>query len=185
MNPILYEIPAVLETERLLLRRPESGDGKAVNDAVKASIQELRPWMPFAQRIPTVEDSEINCREAYSSFINRVNLRYLLFHKETNAFIGSSGFHNIDWNVPKCEIGYWIHTTYSGYGYMTEAVNKLTQFALSDLKCQRVEIRCEAKNLKSRAIPEKLEFALEGILRNDDLSADGQHLTDTCIYAKT
>ena len=32
--------------------------------------------------------------------------------------------------------------------------------------------------------PEKLGFELEGILRNDDLSADGKKLTDTCIYAK-
>ncbi|WP_053219976.1 GNAT family N-acetyltransferase [Virgibacillus senegalensis] len=184
MNPILMNIPAEIETDRLLLRRPEPGDGEAVNQAIKNSIDELRPWMPFAQTTPTVAESESEAREAHIRFLKREKLRYLLFHRETNAFIGSSGFHNIDWEVPKCEIGYWIDTKFTGLGYMKEAVDALTAFAFSDLNCNRVEIRCEEKNLKSRAIPEKLGYELEGILKKDDLSADGKHLTNTCIYAK-
>lgn len=67
---------------------------------------------------------------------------------------------------------------------MTEAVSELTNLGLQLLKFRRIEIRCESTNTKSRTIPEKLGFELEGILRNEDLSADGKELTDTCIYAK-
>lgn len=116
MNPVLLDIPVELKTERLLLRRPEHGDGEIVNQAVKRSIEELRPWMPFAQTTPTESDSEADIREAYIRFLKREKLRYLLFHRETNAFIGSSGLHNIDWDVPKCELGYWIDTKYTGLG---------------------------------------------------------------------
>lgn len=66
---------------------------------------------------------------------------------------------------------------------MTEAVEKLADFGLNNIKFRRIEIRCESTNLKSRAIPEKLGFVFEGILRNDDLSADGSKLTDTCFYS--
>ena len=66
---------------------------------------------------------------------------------------------------------------------MTEAVKELTDFGLNQLKFKRIEIRCESTNLKSRTIPEKLGFKLEGILRNDGLSADGRRLTDTCFYS--
>lgn len=66
---------------------------------------------------------------------------------------------------------------------MTEAVKALTDYGLNQLEFRRIEIRCESTNLKSRAIPEKLGYELEGILRNDDLSADGSRLTDTCIYS--
>ncbi|MET3695804.1 acetyltransferase (GNAT) family protein [Bacillus oleivorans] len=66
---------------------------------------------------------------------------------------------------------------------MTEAIKELTNFGIQRLQLMRIEIRCESTNLKSRAIPEKLGFHLEGILRNEDLSADGKELTDTCIYS--
>ncbi len=67
---------------------------------------------------------------------------------------------------------------------MTEAVQGITRFAFRELHARRVEIRCDARNRKSRAIPERLGFTLEGILKNDDLSADGTQLRDTCVYAK-
>ncbi|PYF08328.1 acetyltransferase (GNAT) family protein [Ureibacillus chungkukjangi] len=67
---------------------------------------------------------------------------------------------------------------------MKEAVEALTNVGLNKIQFNRIEIRCESTNLKSRAIPEKLGFELEGILKSEDLSADGSKLTDTCIYAK-
>lgn len=60
---------------------------------------------------------------------------------------------------------------------------KLANSGLNTIKFRKIGIRCESTNLKSRAIPEKLGFALEGTLRNDDLSADGSKLTDTCLYS--
>jgi ribosomal-protein-serine acetyltransferase len=91
---------------------------------------------------------------------------------------------NTNWHVPKFEIGYWIDTRYSGNGYMTEAVQGITSFAFNELKARRVEIRCDSRNVKSRAIPERLGFTLEGVLKNDDISVDGNGLRDTCVYAK-
>lgn len=184
MNPVLLEVPPVLETERLVLRMPQPGDGRSENAAIKASLSELKPWLGFAQNDPSVEDTETNTREAHAKFLTRESLRYLIFRKDTNEFVGSTGFHNIEWSVPKFEIGYWIDTRMSGHGYMMEAVGKLTDFALTELKGKRVEIRCESTNGRSRRIPERLGYILEGILRNEDLSVDGERLTDTCVYGK-
>ncbi|KMM38005.1 acetyltransferase [Alkalihalobacillus macyae] len=184
MDPLLMEIDTQLETERLLLRMPRPGDGTVVNKAIKSSVAELKPWLGFVQELPTVEETELNTREAHIKFLKRESLRYLIFLKETNEFVGSTGFHNIHWSIPKLEIGYWIDTSYSGNGYMTEAVGKLTDFALDQLRCRRIEIRCDRENDRSRAVPERLGFSLEGILKNEDLSIDGSKITDTCVYAK-
>ncbi|MCA1062579.1 GNAT family N-acetyltransferase [Rossellomorea sp. AcN35-11] len=184
MNPVLMDISTEIETERLRLRMPQPGDGAKVNAAIKASLPELQPWLGFARSNPSVDDTETNTREAHAKFLTRESLRYLVFLKETNEFVGSTGFHNIDWTIPKFEIGYWIDSRMSGKGYMVEAVGKLTEFALTELKGKRVEIRCESTNNKSKAIPERLGYELEGILRNEDLSVDGERLTDTCVYGK-
>ncbi|WP_142827542.1 GNAT family N-acetyltransferase [Planococcus soli] len=180
----LPEVPTELKTKRLLLRMPMPGDGKIVNEAIHASLDDLKPWLGFAQEEPSPQDTEINQLESHLSFMKKEVLRYLVFDKETGSFIGSTGFHSIEWDVPKMEIGYWLDSRMTGKGYMAEAVSALTELAFATLKCNRLEIQCDAENLKSRAIPEKLGFALEGILRNDERSVDGKRLTDTCIYAK-
>ncbi|MED2037881.1 GNAT family N-acetyltransferase [Bacillus wiedmannii] len=185
MNPILLDVPLQIETDRLILRAPlQAGEGNIVHEAIKDSISELKQWLLLFQSIPTVEETEILLRNAHIDFLKRESFRYLIYHKETNDFIGTASLHRIDWKVSKCEIGYWINTQFSGNGYMTEVVNALINLGFQLFKFRRIEIRCERNNTKSRAIPEKLGFELEGILRNEDLTADGKQLTDTCIYAK-
>lgn len=186
MNSILLNVPSELKTERLLLRAPfYSGDGEAVNKAIENSIHELRQWLPFAQEIPTLEETEISLREAHIKFLERENFRFLIFHKDSQEFFGTVSLQSVDWEVRKCEVGYWINTKFSGNGYITEAVKAVMEYGINELGFHRLEIRCESTNLPSRAIPEKLGFNLEGILVNEDLSADGKTLTDTCIYAVT
>ncbi|MBJ7987470.1 N-acetyltransferase [Bacillus mycoides] len=185
MNPILLDVPLQIETDRLILRAPlQAGDGNVVYQAIKDSINELKQWLLLFQSIPTVEETEIILRNAHIDFLKRESFRYLIYHKDTNDFIGTASLHGINWKISKCEIGYWINTQFSGKGYMTEAVSELTNLGFQLLKFRRIEIRCESNNTKSRTIPEKLGFELEGILRNEDLSADSKKLTDTCIYAK-
>ncbi|MBJ8008851.1 GNAT family N-acetyltransferase [Bacillus cereus] len=185
MNPILLDVPLQIETDRLILRAPlQAGDGNVVYQAIKDSINELKQWLLLFQSIPTVEETEIILRNAHIDFLKRESFRYLIYHKGTNDFIGTASLHGINWKISKCEIGYWINTQFSGKGYMTEAVSELTNLGFQLLKFRRIEIRCESNNTKSRTIPEKLGFELEGILRNEDLSADSKQLTDTCIYAK-
>lgn len=183
-NPLLFDFPTELTTERLYIRAPRPGDGKAVNDAVNESMNELKPWMPFAQKPQTIEDTEANLREACGKFIMREDLRLLIFDRNLGHFIGSTGFHRMDWNVPKVEIGYWISTKHGGNGYITEAVETLTKFAVTQFGAKRVEIRCDPENIRSRRIPEKLGFILEGVLRQDSMSADGKTLRDTCVFSK-
>ncbi|MEH7235185.1 GNAT family N-acetyltransferase [Bacillus sp. JJ1562] len=184
MNPMLIEFPEEFTTERLVIRMPKPGDGKAVYDAIKASITELKPWMPFAQNEQSEQDVELNIRSSHISFLKREDLRLLVFLKETGEFIASSGLHRINWDVPKFEIGYWIDSRYSGKGYMTEAVKGIADFAFRELNARRVEIRCDEENIKSRAIPQKIGFVLEGILINDDISPGTNEIRNTCIYAK-
>jgi ribosomal-protein-serine acetyltransferase len=183
MNSLLIDFPTEFYTERLLIRMPKPGDGKVVFDAIQASINELKPWMPFAQKEQSELETEINIRDSYVKFLSRKDLRLLIFHKDTGEFIASSGLHRINWDVPKFEIGYWIDTRYRGKGYITEAVQGISNFAFNELEAQRIEIRCDSKNENSRKIPERLGFTLEGILKNDDISVDGKELRDTCVYA--
>lgn len=184
MHPILRDFPSQFSSERLHIRMPMPGDGKKVHDAIQFSRLSLKEWLPFAQKEQSEEDVELSVRLAHIAFLERKDLRLHIFKKETGEFIGSSGLHRLDWDIPKVEIGYWIDDRFSGKGYMREAVERITTYAAEEIKARRVEIHCDVKNTKSRAIPERLGFELEGIFKQDSLSMDRKNLRDTCVYAK-
>lgn len=182
LPPILNDFPNSFETERLLIRYPLPGDGVQVNEAIIESMESLQPWMPWAKETPTKKDTEINVRKAHCHFLERSDLRFHLFEKKTDRFIGISGLHRIDWSVPKFEIGYWCRKGDEGQGYITEAVRGLTVFAFEILQAKRLEIRCDQRNVRSRKVAERLGYKLEGILRNHRLTVD-QKLENTCVYS--
>jgi RimJ/RimL family protein N-acetyltransferase len=182
-DPLLLEFPDHLETERLLIRALRPGDGPAINQAIRESLDELRPWMPWAQTAPTVEDTEMHVRRAAAQWLTRENLVLGLFRQPDGVFVGGSGLHRMDWSVPRFEIGYWVRTSLQGQGYITEAVNGITAFAFSVLKAQRIEIRCDVRNTRSAAVAERAGYALEARLHHNTRAPDGS-LRDTLIYVR-
>ncbi|MBK6325657.1 MAG: GNAT family N-acetyltransferase [Chloroflexi bacterium] len=185
MDPILLDIPHQFESERLLIRCPLPGDGPALATAVQESLPELRPWLPWAVQEPSAEDSEINVRRGYTRFINHEDLWLILLLKGTDTIIGGSGLHRIDWEIPKFEIGYWLRTSYTGKGYITEAVAAIADFAFQTLGAKRVEIHCDSLNHRSAAVPQRLNFVHEGTLRCHRRNHLTNELRDTLIFAKT
>jgi RimJ/RimL family protein N-acetyltransferase len=183
IDPLLIDIPEQFTTERLLIRTAMNGDGAALNEAIVESIAELRPWMPWAQSVPTPEESEAYSRRARSRFLLREDLPLRFFLKQTGQFVGSSGLHRIDWEVPKFEIGYWVRTSMAGRGYVTEAVGAIADFALQKLSAQRVEIRCDERNDRSCRVAERCRFELEATLRRDSRAPDGT-LRNTRVYTR-
>jgi RimJ/RimL family protein N-acetyltransferase len=183
LNPILLDFPDSFDTERLTVRAPRPGDGPKVVEAIEESLDELRPWMLWAAKVETLEESEARLRRAAAKWLTREDLLMHLYLKGADTFVGSSGLHGIDWDTGKCEVGYWLRTKFTGQGYITEAVNGITRFAFAHLKANRVEIRCDAKNVRSAAVARRCGFLLEGILRHEDRRVDG-HLSDTLVFSK-
>lgn len=184
MKPILFDLPEMIRTPRLIIRSPLPGDGAELNRAVHDSLKELSPWMPWARTPPSLEDSEESVRRAHARFLLREDLRYPFFDAETGQMLGSSGLHRIVWSLPAFEVGYWVRSGYQGKGYVTEAVNALTRFAFDFFKARRVEIRCNPLNARSAAVATRLGFDFEGKLRNDNFYVTDDYPRDTWVYSR-
>lgn len=169
-------------TERLIIRYPTLADADVLNASIIESLPELRKYMSWANHIPPMSETRNNLESALLLISTKQDLRFLIFSKD-NDFIGSSGLHKIDWQIKKAEIGYWIRTSKSGCGLMTEAVNAITNYGINELGLKRIEIVCSGSNAKSRRIPERLGYTLEGVLKNHRINNDGS-IDDTVYYAK-
>ena len=183
MNPILLDFPDSFDTERLTIRAPHYADAREIVTAINGSLDDLRPWMPWAASPVEVDATEARLRAAVAKWITREDLLLHIYLKGTSTFVVGSGLHRIDWHARKFEIGYWCRTGHTGNGYVTEATNTITAFAFEHLQANRVEIRCDTRNEKSVAVAKRCGFLQEAILRHDSLGVDGD-LRSTFVFSK-
>jgi RimJ/RimL family protein N-acetyltransferase len=180
---ILVEVPRSFRTERLLVRAAEPGDGPELNAAVCESLPELEPWLEWAQGPPSLDDSEAFVRDACAQWYQRSLLHFHVYRRNRGTLLGCVGLVRPDWAVPAFEIGYWLRTRGVGHGYMTEAVQGLVRLAFEDVGARRLEIRCDARNVRSVAVAERCSFHLEGRLRCHRRAPDGQ-VADTLVFGR-
>lgn len=155
----------MFETDRLVIRAPRPGDGAELCAAINESIDELRPWLPWAQVAPTPEDSEADVREALARFVLRDDLRLQVYVRSApGTLVGSSDLHRIDWEAGRFEIGYWVRSRFAGQGYATEAVRGLSRYAFRELGANRPGIWCDSRNVRSAQVARRVGFVHEGTL---------------------
>lgn len=174
----------IIETSRLWLRMPEEIDAFQVNEAVNETFEDLKPFMGWAQERPSLEVTHEQIIQARMRWETKQEYRIYMIEKETGKFVGSTGFIRFDERVPSYEIGYWCRKSMQSKGYVWEAVKALTIYAFDVLKANRVEIKCDRDNDKSRLLADRLGFKLEGCHINDAVKADGSGLRSTMVFAR-
>lgn len=186
-DPLLVDVPERLDGERTVLLAPRAGLGAELAVVVTQSLSHLRPWMAWAQDAPTAESAELVVRRMQADFIARRDLTWHLHARRADGsagrLLGGAGLHRMDWAVRRFEIGYWVRPEAAGRGHASEAVRLLVALAFDRLAARRVEIRCDTRNVRSRAVAERCGFELEGVLRRDALGVDGE-VRDTAVYSR-
>ena len=148
-------------------------------DLTDRNREHLRKWLIWVDSTKTAEDSKEYIKSTLQRLAENDGFQVGIFYKGELA--GMIGYLYWNWTTRRTEIGYWLGRDFNGKGIMTRSVRKLTEYAFGELGLNRVEIRCAPGNLKSRAIPERLGFTQEGILRKVGLIQD-QIIDDLVVY---
>jgi ribosomal-protein-serine acetyltransferase len=168
------------------------GDGRALRPLVDADAEELfavidanrahlAHWMPFVGQTRGEADSLAFIRAARRQFEENRGMQLALVQDE--RIIGVAGFHAIDWSRKSTSIGYWLAAERQGAGTMTATVSALLDHAFDRWGLTRVEIRAGVLNARSRAIPLRLGFREEGVLRSAERI--GTRVIDHVVYVMT
>ena len=136
----------------------------------------MREWLPFVDATHDVEDTGNYVRYV----LQTGEQQFTIYYKD--KFVGLAGFKDVDKDNHKTEIGYWLSKNAQGKGIMTKTVCKLLEHAFCEMEMNRVQIKVAIDNKKSRKIPEKLEFKVEGIEREGELLVDNMY-TDIVVYS--
>lgn len=148
------------------LRILEERHAKALFALTNANRSSLREWLPWVDDTQSVNETLQFIRAGLKQYANNDGFQCGIWFRGQLA--GAVGYHLFDWRNRRTSIGYWLGEQYRGRGLMTEAVRALTDYALTELQLNRVEIRCATGNKKSRAVPERLNFTHEGVVRETE-----------------
>lgn len=114
---------------------------------------------------------------------DKVYFPYLVIDNSNQKIVGFLDLKNIDWDIPKSEIGFYIDKDYAGKGIATKALNLLCDFCFSEYKFQKIFLRTHPNNISARTVSEKSGFELEGIIRKDYKTTSGK-IVDLIYYGK-
>jgi len=157
--------PYRIVSGRLVIRCWEPRDARRLKEAIDSSLEELRPWMPWARAEPQELSEKVALlRRFRGAFDLGTDFIMGIFDLDEREALGGTGWHKRR-SADALEIGYWIRSSHVGQGLATESSAALTRVAFEHCDVDRVEIRVDPANEASLAIPRKLGFVEEGILR--------------------
>lgn len=164
--------------ERLHLRPLEGGDVEAIYALVDADRERLAEWMPWAAQQTLVGTREF---VAESRAQQERGDGFQAAIVRDGEIAGVAGYHRIDRVNRSTSIGDWLASRHEGEGVMTAAVRALLDQAFGAWDLHRVVIEAAVANRRSRAIPERLGFSQEGVLREAELVGD--RYLDAVLYS--
>lgn len=150
------EPPETIEAGELTLRRWEPAWAEEAAKAVRASLPQLRPFMPWANEEYDVEAARGFIDLSADQWRDRTAFNYAVF-TAAGELVGSCGLM-ARVGPGALEIGYWIHSGHAGRGYATAAAGALARIALAMPGIERVVIHHDAANVASGRVAAKAGF---------------------------
>lgn len=157
----------------------EAGHAAELFAVVVNNRPHLSRFLPWVPHMTSEKDME-------NYLLNGERLRHEGLDSSFNIFqndhiIGRIGLSYINKANKSANIGYWLAEKAQGKGVISNAVKKMLVLGFEQLELNRLEIKAATSNQRSKAIPEKLGFTFEGILREAEW-VNGEPL-DLMLYS--
>ena len=146
------------ETEHLILRTFREDDFEAVHSY--ASSAENTAYMLFGPNNEEDTRAFINRAIAKTSKNPITEYDFAVVLKETGKLIGACGLSIRDCDS---EVGWLLHKDHWGQGYATEMGHALLKLGFDELNLHRIIARCDAENIASSRVMEKIGMRQEGL----------------------
>jgi ribosomal-protein-serine acetyltransferase len=160
------------------LRLFEDSDAEELFEVVDRNRDHLARWLPWVDGTRDASATLAFIRTTHRQLASDDGFQSAIVCD--GAIAGVVGFHRVDWRRRTTSIGYWLAADRQGHGTMTAAVSALVDHAFGVWRLERVEIQAAVENHRSRAVPERLGFQMEGVRPQAERHED--HFLDLVVY---
>lgn len=133
---------------------------------VDANRERLRKWLPWLDGMQAEGDSLQFIRAAREAFLRSGCAVCGVW--ADGRLAGVASHNRIDRHNRTAYLGYWLGNEFTGRGLMTACVRALVGHAFASLGLNKVVILVATENARSQAIPDRLGFSREGVLRDGE-----------------
>ena len=166
-------------TRDVVIRPYEDGDANDALLAVRESIAELSPWMPWCTEEYSLADSVAWIETTKVGHADGSMHQFAIIVDGT--FAGGCGIGQLNQLNLFANLGYWVRTTMTGRGIAAAAARQLASWAFATTRLNRLEIVVAVDNLRSHRVAEKVGARREATL-NQRVMVGGQP-SDAVMYA--
>ena len=161
--------------ELRLIDRPQS---EPLFRLIDSNREHLRRWHPWVDLMRSTGD--VNKAISVWQLQHAKNLGFCAGIWFNETLCGIINHLNVDWLNRSTSLSYWLAASHQGKGIMTECCRAFINHAFDTWRLNRISIGCASDNVRSRAIPERLGFNFEGIIRGVEWLHD--HYVDHAVY---
>ena len=148
-------------------------------DLVSDDFDYLSEWLEWPRFCRTEQDFRKFVANSDKGYEAGESMNCTILYNGSVA--GVSGFTKIDPTLRRAELGYWLGAKYQKKGIATVVCRYLIQHAFSNPEIDKIQVSVAVGNTASRAVCERLEMKLEGIISN--VERIGSNVLDHAIYA--
>ncbi len=184
MSKSLFDISEKIETQRLLLRAYQAGDGAMLYAAGLRNQDHLSEFESgnVLMSLKDEKHAEAVVRELGEKWAACECFFIGLFEKTTNEWVGQVYVGPTDWELPEFTLGFVADVLHEGKGFISEAVRRILKLLFEDLRAHRVRSECNENNIRSVRVLERCGFHREAHLRENKRNTDGSYYGDY-LYA--
>lgn len=164
--------------ERIELQLIQPLHGAELFKVMDANRKHLHPWHPWIELVRSNGDVDGLIGGWLKQLAGNRGFHAGIWHD--GKLCGVINHLNIDWANRSTWLSYWLDEAHQGRGIMTNACRAFIAHTFDAFRLNRVTIECASANIRSRGIPERLGFKLEGILRGVEWLHD--HYADHVVY---
>lgn len=123
-------------------------------DLTRENRSHLRTWLPWADHIAAVQDTEKFVRTALEKVASGTELHYIVTSEGRAAGVVSV----IDIELGSGTVGYWIGQPFEGKGYMTAAVQEVKRICFQEKGFTHLNLEYLQGNTRSARVAARCGF---------------------------
>jgi len=174
----------MVKFENYIIRPLENNDLEPYFDLIERNRKRLEDFFTgTTSRTKSKEETKVFIAEMVKKRETKAYFPFILAESKTGHFIGFFDLKNVDWSIPKTEMGCYTDKDFAGKGITSKATKHFITYCFKEFEFKKIFLRTHKSNKAAQAIAEKCGFEKEGVIRMDYKTTSGE-LIDLIYYGK-